>query len=312
MTTDPVRLGISRCLLGEKVRWDGRDKRHRVVAEVLAGHVRWVPVCPEVEIGLGVPREPVHLVGAPDTTRLVGVTTGEDHSAAMQRWAAARIGELADRGLDGYLLKASSPSCGLVGVPVHDRAGRVSATAGRGLFADALTRHLPDLPIAEEGCLDDPTACDHFLERVFVRHRWRRLATSQPTPDDLVGFHADHRLALLVHDPAADRQLRRLLTGEDDPRALRDRYGRRLAAAFARPAARRGHRVVVRRIAGMLDGSERAGLVSLVGSYAAGQVGLEVVRDRLRRLAEQGHLPPSVARQSYLSPYPPVLEPTGV
>jgi uncharacterized protein YbbK (DUF523 family) len=171
-TSGRPRVGVSSCLLGEEVRYDGGHKRDSFLADVLGEIIEWVPVCPEVEMGLGVPRPPMQLVGLGGDTRLVTPSTGADHTAAMSAWAARRLEELAALNLSGYVLKSRSPSCGLHGVPVFDLDGE-SAGEGRGLFAAALATRFPDLPIAEENALADPHRRAGFLSQVLALHRSR-------------------------------------------------------------------------------------------------------------------------------------------
>lgn len=161
-------MGISSCLLGEKVRYDGRDKRHALLLETLGPAVEWVPVCPELELGLGVPREPIRLVGRVDAPRLLGERSGADHTDAMRRWAERRLEELDARGIDGWVTKARSPSCGLRGVPVHGGDGE-PREAGVGAFVRALRERLPGLPIADEEQLEDPGFRARFLEACRAR-----------------------------------------------------------------------------------------------------------------------------------------------
>jgi uncharacterized protein YbbK (DUF523 family) len=172
------RVGISRCLLGDDVRYDGTHKRSLAVI-ALGEWVEWEPVCPEVEVGMGVPREPIQLVARADgipslaeRVRLVGVESGEDWTTRMDQWNQHRVEELVAAGISGFVLKARSPSCGPGGVPVR-RAGNESAPTGRGLFADALLRAMPGLPMADEEALEDPQAREAFLQRVrqFLRTR---------------------------------------------------------------------------------------------------------------------------------------------
>jgi uncharacterized protein YbbK (DUF523 family) len=182
---DRPRLGISRCLLGDAVRYDGGHKRDPYLVETLGRDVEWVPVCPEVEMGMSTPREPIHLVVAPGggSLRLVGVDSGYDWTQTMRTFAQRRVRELAGMNLSGYVLKKDSPSCGLEDVKVIvDRAvtdARAEALAwhsGRGLFAQALVEAFPDLPIEEEGRLEDAGQRAAFVERVFAY--WRRHADS--------------------------------------------------------------------------------------------------------------------------------------
>lgn len=159
------RIGISACLVGDEVRFDGGHKRAASLIAALSPEVEWVRVCPEVELGLGVPREPVQLVRMPRGTRMIAVQTRIDHTDAMGEYAARRVAQLASANLSGYVLKAKSPSCGLHDVSVHDDAGAMTAT-GTGLFAAALRAALPELPVEDELRLEDPGAREAFLSRV--------------------------------------------------------------------------------------------------------------------------------------------------
>ena len=182
------RVGISRCLLGDEVRYDGGHKRDALLISTLGALVEWVPVCPEVEAGMGTPREAIDLIESDDgvpagqaRVRLLAVRSRTDWTETMTRWSAERVLTGAD--LDGYVLKSDSPSCGLQDVRVHGSGGVVRV--GRGLFAEALVRMLPDLPVEEERRLHDQSLRDDFLRRVFA-YRRRRLAIPNPesrTPD---------------------------------------------------------------------------------------------------------------------------------
>jgi uncharacterized protein YbbK (DUF523 family) len=178
-----VRIGVSACLLGEEVRYDGGHKLDVFLTEVLGRFVEWVPVCPEVEAGLGTPRPAMRLVrigGGTESaeTRLIAPETAADHTEAMRSWADRRVEQLAAADLDGYVLKSRSPSCGLEGVRLYPEDGGTPALEGRGLFAEALLRRLPDLPVEEEGRLNDPRRLESFLAGVFQRYRRRVAADS--------------------------------------------------------------------------------------------------------------------------------------
>lgn len=163
-----LRVGVSSCLLGNAVRWDGRHRRDAFLVDVLGEHVEWVPVCPELEVGMGVPREPIRLVGDPRSPRLLGERSGKDHTAAMQRFAEARVRELAALGLAGWVTKSGSPSCGLSHVPVHPaRGGGAPRRCGIGVFVRVLAERMPLLPVEDEVRLLDAAARDAFVERVF-------------------------------------------------------------------------------------------------------------------------------------------------
>jgi uncharacterized protein YbbK (DUF523 family) len=168
-----LRLGVSACLLGSEVRYDGGHKRNAFLVDLLGPLVEWVPVCPEIELGLGVPREPIRLVGPSAAPRLVGERSGEDHTEAMARFAEARVRELAALDLDGWVTKADSPSCGMELVRVHPARGGEPRREGVGAFVRVLGARMPLLPIEEEGRLEDPAARERFLERIFAYARAR-------------------------------------------------------------------------------------------------------------------------------------------
>ena len=167
MTSDIIRIGISQCLLGDNVRYDGGHKRDGLLLEALGRHVEWVPVCPEVELGLGTPREPMRLMGDPQAPRLITITTGVDHTDAMNRFARQRVRELAGLDLSGYVFKADSPSCGVARVSLLN-AQDIETQDGVGLFARAFMEHFPGIPVEEEGRLHDPQAVKLFLDRVLA------------------------------------------------------------------------------------------------------------------------------------------------
>src|SRR6266566_6770334 len=210
LPTAPLRLGISACLLGQAVRYDGGHKRDPFLAETLGRFVEWVPVCPEVELGLGVPREPIRLEGDPAAPRLVAENSRRDLTRAMKRLACARAAELARLDLVGYVLKKGSPSCGMERVRVH--GGGRPLRRGTGLFARALMERLPLLPVEEEGHLRDAALRARFIERVLAYARWKGTVAAGMTRRRLAAFHAAHERLLRAHDPSACRRLGALVT----------------------------------------------------------------------------------------------------
>jgi uncharacterized protein YbbK (DUF523 family) len=178
--SDHVRVGVSACLLGQAVRYDGGHKRDAWLVETLGHLVEFVPVCPEFELGLGVPRASLRLESHPEGIRLIAPASAIDHTAAMRTYAHARVAALASEHLSGYVLKSNSPSCGMNHVRIFAAHG-MPPPDGRGLFAEALIAHFPDLPIEEEGRLEDALSREDFIERVFAYYRSGGLLARQPT-----------------------------------------------------------------------------------------------------------------------------------
>ncbi|HEX4406650.1 MAG TPA: DUF523 and DUF1722 domain-containing protein [Polyangia bacterium] len=311
-----VRVGVSSCLLGAPVRYDGQHKRDAFLNEELAPFVTWVAVCPEVEVGMGVPRPPVRLVRGPRArTRMLGVDTGVDWTARMEAFAARRADALAREDLAGYVLKAKSPSCGLDRVKVHEAsdAGEGQPTHdGVGLFARALMERLPNLPVEEEGRLHDARLRENFIERVFAYARVRRLWEGRWTTGDLVAFHTAHKMQLLAHSTDGYRALGRLVGGvKTVPRAeLRDRYEAAFMAVLRKPATPGRHANVLMHMMGHLkahlDEAGKAELLGLIEDHRVGLVPLIVpvtmLRHHVRRLSVAYLL-----GQTYLEPHPKEL-----
>lgn len=305
---DAVRIGVSSCLLGEEVRFDGGHKRDQYVTGILGRYMQWVPVCPELELGLGVPREALRLVGDPEAPRLVTVKTNVDHTDGMLAWARARIDALEDMSLDGYILKSKSPSCGMERVRVYTEAG-IPSRSGPGLYARVLMEALPLLVVEEEGRLNDPRLRENFIVRVFAHHRWRQLTRTRLGPGGLVAFHARHKLLLMAHSEPHLRALGRLVARAraERPSELARRYAEDFFAALRVKATRRTHTNVLQHIAGhfrkRLDRRDRAELHAMIADYRAGLVPLVVpltlLKHHIGRL-ELGYL----RDQIYLEPHP--------
>jgi uncharacterized protein YbgA (DUF1722 family)/uncharacterized protein YbbK (DUF523 family) len=311
VATRPVRIGISACLLGDAVRFDGGHKRDAFLTETFAPFVEWVPVCPEVEAGFGTPREPMRLVRGDAGVRLLTVRTERDVTTQLDRAAARRVRALEDADLCGFVLKKDSPSCGLERVKVYDAHGSPART-GRGRFAAALVARFPELPVEEEGRLSDPRLRDNFVERVFAYGRLRDLFASRWRYGALVQFHTAHKLVLMAHSPDAYRQLGRLVAAARPlPRAeLARRYSHGFMEALSTMATRGRHANVLQHMAGYLkdrlDGALKAEMQSSIHDYQQGLVPLVVPITLLRhyvRLHDISYL----EGQVYLDPHPKEL-----
>lgn len=273
-----LSIGVSACLLGEKVRFDGGRKRDSFLTGTLARFVTFVPVCPELEIGLGAPRESMRLVESEDGgSRLVAPRSGLDHTRAIERHAKSKLEELAALDLSGFVLEKDSPSCGLERVRVYSRAGRPSRT-GRGLLAAALRERFPLLPVEEEGRLSDLELRESFLERVFAYRRVRTLFARGASLGQLVRFHTAEKLLLLAHDPEGYRELGRLVANAGSlPRAeLRERYAEKYMEILARRATPGRHANVLEHMLGRLKHKlapgDEAELLGLLRDLRAGLV----------------------------------------
>ncbi|UCG12277.1 MAG: DUF1722 domain-containing protein, partial [Deltaproteobacteria bacterium] len=188
-----IRIGISACLLGEKVRFDGGHKLDRYIVNTLGQYFDFVPVCPEVECGLGIPRESMRLVGNPENPWLITHKTKIDHTERLLSWARGRVQELEREDLCGFIFKKDSPSSGMERVRVYTEKG-MPAKTGVGMFARAFMEHFPLLPVEDEGRLHDPRLRENFIERVFTLKRWREILAKPPRLGHVVDFHTRHKL----------------------------------------------------------------------------------------------------------------------
>jgi uncharacterized protein YbgA (DUF1722 family)/uncharacterized protein YbbK (DUF523 family) len=290
-------VGVSSCLLGEKVRFDGGHKRFRFLTDELGPYVDWVPYCPEIEIGLGTPREPIRVTAG---GRLVNRSGTADHTASM---AALPL----PSGIDGYVFKAKSPSCGVRGIPRYGASG----VYGPGLYAERVIAEFPLLAVQDEGRLNDAGLREAFVERVFAVARLRALLSGPWEPRDLVAFHARHKLQLLAHDPSGYRSAGRVVASAVVSRASTGAaYGELFLAAMATPATRgRNANALLHaysRIGRSVARPLSADLVGRIDAYRRGEVPLSVPVALLAHYASGGDLP-WLVEQTYLAPFPAEL-----
>ncbi|MBA2302341.1 MAG: DUF523 and DUF1722 domain-containing protein [Acidobacteria bacterium] len=303
-----IRIGISACLLGQEVRFDGGHKRDHFLIKVLGPHVEYVPVCPEVEMGLGTPRETLRLVRTSGALRMITTRTAIDHTDGMNRWSAKRLGELDAEALSGYVLKKDSPSCGMERVKTYSDGG-MPARDGRGLFASALLERLPLLPVEEEGRLSDPTLRENFIERIFAYRRLKDLFSGRWTAGALVRFHTAHKMSLLAHSTTAYNELGQLVAkaGTLGRAQLRSDYASLFMSTLAVPATRARHTNVVQHMAGhlkkLVDADSKAELAGCIDEYRRGLVPLVVPLTLIRHYVRR-HEVAYLRGQIYLEPHP--------
>ena len=308
MTIPKIRLGISACLLGQKVRYDGRHKLDSFLAHTFGPYVQYVPICPEVECGLGVPREPMHLEGAPDRPRLVTVKTGRDMTKQMLDWAKKRVRELEKENICGFIFKSDSPSSGMERVRIYNEKGMPSAK-GRGLFAGAFRDHFPTLPVEEEGRLNDVGLRENFIERIFVYARLKETISEGMTAAKLINSHPRHKLLLLAHSPKHYSLMGRLVAA--GPQRLMEttfkQYESLLMEGLKLRATAKKNSNVLYHIAGyfkrVLSADERQELVHIIDLYARQSIPLIVpvtlMNHYVRKFNE-----PYLKEQVYLNPHP--------
>lgn len=307
-----IKLGISSCLLGNRVRYDGQHKLDHFLADVFGEHVDWVPVCPEVECGLPVPREAMRLVGNPEDPRLVTIRTRVDHTDRMKKWAARRIRELDKEDLCGFVFKSRSPSSGMKSVKVYNDAGMPSQS-GVGIFARAFMDRFPLLPVEDEGRLNDALLRENFIERIFAFHRWKQFRRSGATVSGLIRFHTAHKLLVMAHSPKHYQSIGKLVADAKAlPKgALFDEYSWILFEALALPATNRKHTNVLQHMMGyfkkQLTADEKAELVDLITSYHAGMVPLIVPMTLMNHYVRK-YDEPYLKGQIYLNPHPSELK----
>lgn len=296
--------------MGEPVRYDGAHRRDDWLVDCLGAFVEYRAYCPEVSIGLGVPRPPIRLVKGDSGTRVLGVSdAGWDLTAPLREFALELLPQLAEA--SAYVFKSRSPSCGLANVPRFDRLGN-AVEPGAGAVAAVISERLPGLPLEEEAQLQDPLRREHFVARVFARQRWLTLVKQDPGPSELITFHARHKYQLMAHSVAAYSDLGRLLSdfSKTGMRSILAAYERGFMRALARGVTRGGHVNVLQHLMGylkrVLPQAEKARLGDAIERYRLGEVPLAEPL-RLLLACFQHHSDEYIAAQTYLDPYPQAL-----
>jgi uncharacterized protein YbgA (DUF1722 family)/uncharacterized protein YbbK (DUF523 family) len=311
MSQTPPKVGVSACLLGHQVRYDGGHKRDAFIVGPLSEYLDYIPLCPEAAIGLGIPRPTIRLMGEIERPRLVGSSDPTlDVTEKMESYAKRQVDELAD--LCGFILKKGSPSCGMERVKVFNAAGTRAERKGSGLFARILMQRRPLLPVEEEGRLNDALLRENFINRIFVLHRWQGLMREGLSAARLIEFHTTHKYLVMAHSQAAYQRLGRLLANlsRRDLTDIADRYIAELMHALRRRVSRKRHVNVLQHIMGYLkreiDRGDKAELIDSIESYRRGETPLVVPVTLLRHYFRR-HPDPYMEKQLYLRPYPDKL-----
>ena len=304
---EKIKIGISACLTGKKVRYDGSQKQDHYITDTLGQYFDFISVCPEVEYGLPVPREPMHLAGVPENPRLVTVRTGIDHTEGMNKWAEERLRELDKQKLCGFIFKSRSPSSGMKGVKVYDEKG-VPHPSGVGIFAAAFMKKFPLIPVIDEGRLNDPGLREAFVEKVFVFHRWLEFLKRGGSTKDLLEFHTNHKLLMLAHSRKHATILGRHIAGSKGYAGqLNTVYIEAMMEGLKLPATTKKHTDVLSHIMGyfkkQLTADEKQELIEIIENYHKGFIPLivpiTVLNHYVRKYDE-----PYLKKQVYLNPSP--------
>ncbi len=304
---EKITVGVSACLLGEKVRYDGGHKHDRFITDTLGKFFSYVPVCPEVECGLPVPREPMHLAGDIGDPRLVTVRTGIDHTARMHEWSRQKLDQLERFGLSGFIFKSKSPSSGMRGVKIY-RDAKPPVSSGTGLFAAAFMRKFPLIPVEDEGRLHDPGLRENFVERVFVYRRWQEFAGRAYTAAGLIDFHTRHKYLIMAHSPKHLAQLGKIVAHvKIEDTGTMDTYCVTLVEALRLIATVAKNTNVLQHIMGYfkkdLEHAEKEELLEIIDRYRRGFIPLIVPVTLLNHyVLKYDH--PYLKNQYYLNPHP--------
>ncbi len=302
-----ISIGVSACLLGAKVRFDGGHKRDRYIDDMLSEYFNFVSYCPEVAIGMGIPRQPIRLVDDKGNIRAIGSRdAGSEYTQPLKDYGSKVANTLDD--LCGFVFKKDSPSCGMERVKVYAENG-IPEKKGTGLFAEQIMKNNPLLPVEEEGRLNDPVLRENFVNRVFVYSRWKQLVQAGITKAGLIEFHTRHKYLLLAHNQHIYRQLGRMLSALDraDMEALSQQYIETIMDVLKQRASRKKHVNVLQHLLGFLrsclDAEDRAEVLDMIKAYGRGEYPL-VVPITLLNHHFRRHPHPFVDQQVYLNPHP--------
>lgn len=309
---EKIKLGISTCLLGENVRYDGGHKLDRFLTDTLGQYVEYIPACPEVECGLPVPRESMHLEGDPDSPRLITIRTKRDMTDRMVRWANKRVVALEKEDLCGFIFKSNSPSSGMERVWIYNEKG-MPGKRGVGIFARIFMDHFPLLPVEDEGRLHDPKLRDNFIERIFALKRWREILSKKESRGTLVEFHTKHKLLILSHGPKHYQMMGKLVAkAKEIPiKELYQQYQAILMEALQLKTSPKKNANVLQHMMGyfkeQLSSDEKQELLEVIDFYRKGYIPLIVPITLINHYVRK-YDQPYLKQQVYLNPHPLELQ----
>jgi uncharacterized protein YbgA (DUF1722 family)/uncharacterized protein YbbK (DUF523 family) len=310
---DKIRIGISACLLGKEVRYNGGHSRDRLITDTLGEYLEYAPVCPEVEAGFPIPREAFRLVGDPDDPRFITSNTNVDYTDHMKSWAKKRARDLEGERLCGFIFRKNSPSSGLHRVKLYNEKGQTTGLKTMGMFARAFTDHFPLLPVEEDGRLHDPKLRENFIESIFVMKRWREAIEPKPSRGAFVDFHTRHKLLIRSHSPKHHNEMGKLIADiKNHPiEEFTDNYQNLLMAALRLKSTVKKHVDTLNHIMGYfkrdLSGDEKQEIIEIINNYREGHIPLIVpitLMNHYVRKYDQKYL----RDQWYMNPHPLELQ----
>jgi uncharacterized protein YbgA (DUF1722 family)/uncharacterized protein YbbK (DUF523 family) len=305
---DNFRIGISSCLLGNEVRWNAGHKLDKYLTRTLGQFVEYVPVCPEVEVGLGTPRESMRLVGDPENPRLITFKSKTDHTDRMLTWAKKRVRDLEKEDLCGFIFKSDSPSSGMIRVKVYNEKG-MPHKVGIGIFARAFMEHFPLIPVEDDGRLNDPLIRENFMLQIFTMKRWRDKLAVRRSMGSLIDFHTRNKLLILSHSQKHYRLMGKLVAdGKKMPvKALYDQYQQILMEALKLKTTIKKHTNVMQHLMGyfkkQLTPDEKQELLEVFEHYREELVPLLVPITLINHYVRK-YDQPYLKQQTYLHPHP--------
>ena len=307
-----IKIGVSSCLIGEKVRWNGDHKQNHFVREILANYFEYVSVCPEMEVGMGVPRETVALYGNLEKSRMISKKTQTDWTRPMNNYIKDRLKSLTQDDLCGYIFKSKSPSCGLGRIPVYSEFGSNKVRHGSGMFAQAFTKAFPIVPTEDEGRLNDPRIRENFIVKVFSFSRLKDLFQIKFSIGELVRFHTQQKFLLLAHSRKHYDELGQLVAKPKSltRQALKEKYGNIFMEALTFKATPKKNTDVLLHMMGflkkILSKGEKEDILATIQDYRKGLLPLIVPVTLIRHQVKK-HKIEYLKDQAYLNPHPKEL-----
>ena len=304
---EKIRVGISSCLLGNEVRYNGQHKKDHFITNTLGNWCEFVPVCPEVECGLPVPRESMRLVGTKDEYRLLTHNTKEDITPMMKSWAEKRLKQLESEDIVAFIFKTRSPSSGMRAIKIYKEDGNIAHRNATGIFAGMFMERFPEIPVEDEGRLHDPGIRENFIEKIFVLQRWKE-SVRDGRAASLVDFHSNHKYVLMAHNQENMRALGRITStaGVDFEKARAEYLDLLLETLSIKKNVRTNVNVLMH-IMGYfknnLSGDEKEELLEVIEQYHNGMVPVIVPLTLIRHFTRK-YQEPYLQRQWYLNPHP--------